>query len=91
MTEKTIEGYAESLKDWRGEEVVELAGIVRQAVPGAEEGIKWSQPVFSRNGLFCYIKAAKNTADIDASSLTPPVRQSAEANNKYGNPTTVKA
>ena len=55
----TISEYADSLPSDKAEIVAKLADIVRAAVPEAEEAIKWGQPVFSKDGPFCFIKAHK--------------------------------
>lgn len=39
--------------------VEELRALVKRAAPGASESIKWGMPVFSLNGLLCYIRPAR--------------------------------
>ena len=34
----------------------ELRALVMRAAPGASESIKWGMPVFSLNGLLCYLR-----------------------------------
>ena len=60
----TLEEYINSLEDWQQEVVEALHYLVREYVPDAEEAIKWSQPVFSRGGPFCYIKHAKGHVNL---------------------------
>jgi hypothetical protein len=57
---KTVDEYAAGLGDWRGEVVLAVRGLVREAAPEARESIKWAQPVFEDNGPCCYIKAFRN-------------------------------
>jgi hypothetical protein len=57
---KTVAEYAAGLGDWRGEVVLALRELVREAAPQAKESIKWAQPVYEDNGPFCYIRAFKN-------------------------------
>ncbi len=61
---KTLKDYLDTLEDWQLEVVEALLALVREQVPDAEEAIKWSQPVFSRGGPFCYIKHAKNHVNL---------------------------
>ena len=49
-SEKTIDGYADALTDWRGEAVRSAAAAIRAAAPEATGTIKWAQPVFESNG-----------------------------------------
>ncbi|MGD2148176.1 MAG: DUF1801 domain-containing protein [Anaerolineae bacterium] len=57
---KTVDEYVAGLGDWRSEVVKALVELARAAAPGANESIKWAQPVFEDNGPFLYIKAFKN-------------------------------
>lgn len=36
--------------------VEKVRALVREAVPDVVEEIKWGRPVFSKNGLLCYVK-----------------------------------
>jgi len=56
---KDVDDYVAELSDWQAEAATKLRSLVREAAPDAEEGIMWSQPVWSTNGPFCYIKAFK--------------------------------
>jgi hypothetical protein len=64
MAEKTIEGYADALADWRGDAVRAAADAIRAAAPSAAGSIKWAQPVFESNGPFAYIKAFPKTVNV---------------------------
>ncbi len=64
MAEKTVDGYIQSLEDWKAEVVGEVRRIVRSAAPQASEAIKWAQPVYETNGPFAYIKAFKNSVNF---------------------------
>jgi len=55
----TVEEYVAKLPDWQQTAVKKLIECVKGALPDAELAIKWSQPVFSSNGPFCFIKPAK--------------------------------
>jgi hypothetical protein len=64
MAEKTIDGYIAQLEGWQAEVVSRVRAIVRAAAPEAKESIKWAQPVYERNGPFCYVKAFKNSVNF---------------------------
>lgn len=36
--------------------VEELRALVKRAAPGASESIKWGMPVYTLNGMLCYIR-----------------------------------
>jgi hypothetical protein len=42
----------------------ELRRIVRKAAPDAREALKWGMPVYSHNGLVCYITARSNYVSL---------------------------
>ena len=51
-----VDGWLAALPaEWKGV-AVELLKIVRKAAPKAEEAIKWGMPVYSQNGLVCYLR-----------------------------------
>jgi hypothetical protein len=54
---ESIDAYAKSLGDWRGDVVRELDALVRKAAPGTSGSIKWAQPVYELQGPFAYVKA----------------------------------
>jgi hypothetical protein len=56
---KDVDDYVATLSGWQAEAVAQLRDLVREVAPDAEEAIKWSQPVYSHNGPFCYMKAFK--------------------------------
>jgi hypothetical protein len=53
----TVDAYIESLDGERAEIVCSLREIVLDAVPDAQESIKWAHPTYEKKGPFCYIKA----------------------------------
>jgi hypothetical protein len=46
-----------SLGDWRGDMLVQLREVVREADPEAAEQWKWNTPVWSHGGLLCAVAA----------------------------------
>lgn len=64
MVEKTVDAYIATLEGWQGDIVSEVRKIILEAVPEAEEAIKWAQPVYSLNGPFAYIKAFKSAVNF---------------------------
>jgi hypothetical protein len=54
---ESIDAYAKSLDDWRGDVVRELDAMVRTAAPGTTGSIRWAQPVYELQGPFAYVKA----------------------------------
>lgn len=63
MSAKTVEEYASKQGEFE-DIVLTLAAVVRKAAPKSEEAIKWSQPVWSLNGPFCYMKAFKKYVNL---------------------------
>ncbi len=61
---KTVDAYIDSLDGWQAVAVTRLRDLIRDAVPEAEEAIKWGQPVFSHGGPFCYIRAFKKHVNL---------------------------
>jgi hypothetical protein len=59
-----VDEYVASLEGWKADVVAALRQIVLDAAPGAEEAIKWSQPVYSTNGPCIYMKAFKNSVNF---------------------------
>lgn len=56
-----IAGYLGKLKGEHRAIADKLVGLVRSAVPQAEEGLKWGMPVFSLDGeMFAYFRSQKN-------------------------------
>jgi hypothetical protein len=62
---RLIDERIESLADWRGPMLAKLRGIITGADSGVVEEWKWSNPVWSCDGLICtgetYKKAVKLT------------------------------
>jgi hypothetical protein len=64
MAKKTVENHIAQLEDWQAEIVSQVHQTLLEAAPGANESIKWAQPVYEINGLFAYIKAFKNSVNF---------------------------
>jgi len=64
MASKTVDEYIEGLDNLKGEVVASVRKIILQAVPEAQESIKWAQPVYEFNGPFSYMKAFKNSVNF---------------------------
>ena len=64
MAEKTFADYIAQLEDWQGEIVSQVRQIILDAAPGADESVKWAQPVYEINGPFAYIKAFKKSVNF---------------------------
>jgi hypothetical protein len=60
----TVDGYVSAHRGWQREVLSILRDLIRATAPGCEEGILWSQPVFSMNGPMCYIKAFSDHVNI---------------------------
>jgi hypothetical protein len=70
-----IDARIESLGDWRGQMLSRLRALIKAADPGVVEEWKWSNPVWSHNGLICtgetYKSAVKMTFAKGASLPDP--------------------
>ena len=70
-----IDARIEQLGDWRGEMLARLRALIKEADPGVVEEWKWSNPVWSHDGLICtgesYRKAVKMTFAKGASLADP--------------------
>jgi hypothetical protein len=70
-----IDARIESLGDWRGKMLARLRALIKEADPGVVEEWKWSNPVWSHDGLICtgetYKKAVKMTFAKGASLPDP--------------------
>ena len=64
MAKKTVGEYISGLEGWKAEVVSKVRQVVLEATPGAQESIKWAQPVYETNGPFCYIKAFKDSVNF---------------------------
>lgn len=56
---KSVTDWIEEGEDWQQQLLRKLRALIRSAVPDAQEALKWGQPCYSRNGLFCYLQRAK--------------------------------
>ena len=70
-----IDARIEQLSDWRGEMLARLRALIKEADPGVVEEWKWSNPVWSHDGLICtgetYKSAVKMTFAKGASLADP--------------------
>jgi len=70
-----IDARIEQLGDWRGEMLSQLRALIKEADPGVVEEWKWSNPVWSHDGLICtgetYKSAVKMTFAKGASLADP--------------------
>ncbi|HEY5754281.1 MAG TPA: DUF1801 domain-containing protein [Steroidobacter sp.] len=48
-----IDARIRELKDWRGETLARMRELILEADPEIVEEWKWSNPVWSRNGIIC--------------------------------------
>jgi hypothetical protein len=60
-----IDARIEALGDWRGEMLAQIRALIKEADPEVIEEWKWSNPVWSHDGLICtgetYKSAVKTT------------------------------
>jgi len=72
-----IDARIAELGDWRGETLARIRTLIKEADPDVVEEWKWSNPVWSHDGLICtgesYKKAVKMTFAKGA-SLPDPAR-----------------
>jgi len=70
-----IDARIEALGDWRGEMLSRLRAMIKEADPGVTEEWKWSNPVWSHDGLICtgetYKSVVKMTFAKGASLADP--------------------
>jgi hypothetical protein len=70
-----IDARIEALGDWRGEMLARLRALIKAADPEVVEEWKWSNPVWSHDGILCtgetYKKAVKMTF-VRGASLPDP-------------------
>lgn len=59
-----VDEYIGNSEGWVREVLSHYRGVIRSAAPEAEEGIKWSQPVFSDHGPAVYLRAFKNHVNL---------------------------
>jgi hypothetical protein len=58
------EAYLAKVKGEPRKILDELRRIIKAAVPGVEESIKWGRPIYSKNGMIAYIKAFSNHVSL---------------------------
>ena len=72
---RLIDRRIKELGDWRGEMLSRLRALIKAADPGVIEEWKWSNPVWSHDGLICtgesYKKVVKMTFAKGASLPDP--------------------
>ncbi|BBN96140.1 hypothetical protein DEIGR_100405 [Deinococcus grandis] len=71
----------EALTDWRGDTLRRVRGLIREALPGVQESVKWAKatspgvPVWEHAGIVCtgesYARAVKLTFPRGASLPDP--------------------
>jgi hypothetical protein len=70
-----IDARIASLGDWRGEMLARIRALIKAADPDVVEEWKWSNPVWSHDGLICtgetYKKAVKTTFAKGAALADP--------------------
>jgi hypothetical protein len=70
-----IDGRIAELGDWRGAMLAKLRALIKEADPEVVEEWKWSNPVWSHDGILCtgesYKKAVKMTFPKGASLPDP--------------------
>ena len=65
------------LGDWRGKTLGRVRKLIRQAVPGVVEEWKWTNPVWSHDGILCTGESYKNHVKLTfphGASLKDPAR-----------------
>ena len=72
-----IDERIKELGDWRGKMLARLRALIKEADPGVVEEWKWSNPVWSHDGLICTgetYKSAVKTTFAKGASLPDPSR-----------------
>ena len=61
-----VDEYVATLEGWKINVINQLRDMILDAVPEAQERLKWAQPVYELPGLgpFCYMKAFKNHINL---------------------------
>ncbi|MEO1244159.1 MAG: DUF1801 domain-containing protein [Pseudomonadota bacterium] len=54
-----VDEWIDQAGDWQQRSLQQLRAVILAAVPDANEAMKWGQPCYSRNGLFCYLQRSK--------------------------------
>ena len=61
---RLIDGRIEELGDWRGQLLVRLRALIKQADPEVVEEWKWNVPVWSHDGLICTGETYKSAVKL---------------------------
>jgi hypothetical protein len=62
---RLIDAKIEELGDWRGETLARVRMLIRQAVPGVSEELKWrGVPVWEQAGIICTGETYKNAVKL---------------------------
>jgi hypothetical protein len=61
---RLIDERIRDLEGWRGETLARMRALIREAVPGMTEEWKWSNPVWSHNGIVCTGEAYKSVVKL---------------------------
>jgi len=73
-----IDGRIAALRDWRGETLARVRGLIRAAVPDVEETWKWrGVPVWEKDGILCTgetYKAVVKLTFANGAALEDPAR-----------------
>lgn len=56
---KSVQEWIDESEGWQKTYLLQLRQIIQTTVPDAQEALKWGQPCYSRNSLFCYLQRAK--------------------------------
>ena len=60
----SVDNYVSNLEGAHAEITVSLRSIIQDAIPEAEEAIKWGHPTWSLGGPVCQIKPAKKQVGL---------------------------
>ncbi len=78
MTKSAFDAKINELKDWRGETLRRIRALVKAAVPGVVEELKWRDvPVWSSDGILCTGETYKSVVKMTfakGASLKDPAR-----------------
>lgn len=62
---RQIDARIEALGDWRGETLSRMRALIRQALPGVVEEVKWrGVPVWSQDGILCTGETYKSVVKL---------------------------
>jgi hypothetical protein len=59
-----VDGYLRGLPPDQRKLIEALRAVVRKTVPQVEEGLRWGMPVYSKDGLICYLRTRPDYATI---------------------------